>query len=296
MGWLTAFVSDTTMAPAKDGEVLGSRQLDMAALLEGKIALVTGGSSGIGKRTAVKFAEEGARVVVADLREAEGNETVRLIREAGSDGFFVRADVSQEPDVQAMVAAAVETYGKLDCAFNNAGKLTRHDQRWIDTPIEFFDELMDPNLRGVWLCMKHELRTMVDRGSGVIVNNSSIGGIRGGGGEIYAASKHGVVGLTRNAALTFGPAGIRVNAVAPGIIATETYLDNLAKDPESAIRTNVNIPLGRVGTTEEVAEAVVWLSSAASSYVTGSILMLDGGLSETDSAHWDAQRRRSRGA
>ena len=270
----------------------------MAGLLEGKVALVTGGSSGIGKRTAVKFAEEGARVVVADLREAEGNETVRLIKEAGSDGFFVRTDVSQERDVQAMVAAAVETYGRLDCAFNNAGKLTagtppRYDKGWIDTPVEIFDEMMGPNLRGVWLCMKHELRTMVERGSGSIVNNSSIGGIRGGGGEIYVASKHGVAGLTRNAALSFGPSGIRVNAVAPGIIATETYMDHLAKDPEMEARTNVNIPLGRVGTTEEVAEAVVWLSSDASSYVTGSMLMLDGGLSETDAAHWDGQRRRS---
>ena len=270
----------------------------MAGLLEGKVALVTGGSSGIGKRTAVKFAEEGARVVVADLREAEGNETVRLIKEAGSDGIFVRTDVSQEPDVEAMVAAAVETYGKLDCAFNNAGLLTAgnlppHAQGWIDTPIEFFEKLMDPNLRGVWLCMKHELRTMLERGSGSIVNNSSIGGIRGGAGEIYVASKHGVAGLTRSAALTFGPAGIRVNAVAPGIIATETHMDHLAKDPEMEARNNVNIPLGRVGTTEEVADAVVWLSSDASSYVTGMMLSLDGGVSETDSAHWDAQRRGS---
>ena len=263
----------------------------MAGLLEGKVALVTGGSSGIGKRTAVKFAEEGARVIVADLREAEGNETVRLIKEAGSDGFFVRTDVSQEPDVQAMVAAAVETYGKLDCALNNAGKLTRRDHVWIDTPIEFFDELMDPNLRGVWLCMKHELRTMVERGSGSIVNTSSIGGIRGGGGEIYVASKHGVAGLTRTGAVTYGRAGIRVNAVCPGIIATETYMDILAKNPEMEARVNVDIPLGRAGTTEDVAEAVVWLFSDASSYVTGAMLMLDGGLSETDSAHWAGQRR-----
>ena len=267
----------------------------MTGLLDSKVALVTGGSSGIGKRTAIKLAAEGAKVAVADVREAEGNETVRLIEEAGGDGIFVKADVSQERDVRAMVDAVVDTYGKLDCAFNNAGKLTGHKQGWIETPVEFFDEMINTNLRGVWLCMKHELRTMVEQGSGSIVNNSSIGGIRGGGGELYVASKHGVAGLTRNAALTFGPAGIRVNAVAPGIIATETYMDRLAKDPEMEARTTVNIPLGRVGTTEEVAEAVVWLSSDAASYVTGSMLSLDGGLSETDSAHWDAQRRRSRG-
>jgi len=273
----------------------------LTGLLEGKVALVTGGSSGIGKRTAVKFAEEGAKVVVADLREPEGIETVRLVKDAGSDGIFVTADVSQEPDVRAMVAAAIETYGKLDIAFNNAGllsggKLPPHSQEWIDTPIEFFDNLMNPNLRGVWLCMKHELRTMVEQGSGSIVNASSIGGIRGGGGEIYVAGKHGLAGLTRSAALRFGPSGIRINAVAPGIIATETFFNNMAKHPANEVQMNANIPLGRVGTTEEVAEAVAWLSSDASSYVTGTILSVDGGLSETDAAHWDAQRRRSLGA
>ena len=129
----------------------------MAGLLEDKVALVTGGSSGIGKRTAIKLAAEGAKVAVADVREAEGNETVRLIEEAGGEGLFVKADVSQERDVRAMVGAAVETYGKLDCAFNNAGKLTGHKQGWTDTPVEFFDEMINTNLRGVWLCMKHEL-------------------------------------------------------------------------------------------------------------------------------------------
>ena len=263
----------------------------MAGLLDGKVALVTGGSSGIGKRAAIKLAAEGAKVAVADVREAEGNETVRLIEEAGGEGLFAKADVSQESDVRDMVGATVETYGKLDCAFNNAGKLTGHKQGWTDTPVEYFDELINTNLRGVWLCMKHELRVMVRQGFGSIVNNSSIGGIRGGGGEIYIASKHGVVGLTRNAALTYGPEGIRVNAIGPGIVATETYLDNLSANPEMGIRTGSAIPLGRVGTTEEVAEAVAWLLSDASSYVTGAMLPVDGGLSETDSAHWDASRR-----
>ena len=155
--------------------------------------------------------------------------------------------------------------------------------------------MINTNLRGVWLCMKHELRVMVRQGFGSIVNNSSIGGIRGGGGEAYIASKHGVVGLTRNAALTYGPDGIKVNAVGPGIIATETYLGNLSANPEMGPRTGSAIPLGRVGTTEEVAEAVAWLLSDASSYVTGAMLPVDGGLSETDSAHWDASRR-SRGS
>ena len=263
----------------------------MAGLLEDKVALVTGGSSGIGKRTAIKLAEEGAKVAVADVREAEGKETVRHIEETGGEGLFVKADVSQERDVRAMVDAAVKTYGKLDCAFNNAGKLTGHRDGWTDTPVEFFDEMINTNLRGVWLCMKHELRAMLRQGSGSIVNNSSIGGIRGGGGEIYIASKHGVVGLTRNAALTYAPDGIRVNAIGPGIIATETYLDNLAARPETGPRTGSLIPLGRVGTTEEVAETVAWLLSDASSYVTGVMLPVDGGLSETDSAHWDASRR-----
>ena len=267
----------------------------MTELLDSKVALVTGGSSGIGKRTAIKLAAEGAKVAVADVREAEGNETVRLIEEAGGEGLFVKADVSQERDVRAMVDAVVETYGKLDCAFNNAGKLTGHKQGWIETPVEFFDEMINTNLRGVWLCMKHELRVMVRQGFGSIVNNSSIGGIRGGGGEIYIASKHGVVGLTRNAALTYGPVGIRVNAIGPGIVATETYLDNLSANPEMGIRTGSAIPLSRVGTTEEISAAVAWLCSDASSYVTGVMLPVDGGLSETDSAHWDASRR-SRGS
>ena len=266
----------------------------MAGLLDGKVALVTGGSSGIGKRTAIKFAEEGASVVVADIRAPEGEETVRLIGEAGGEGLFVKADVSEERDVQAMVEAAVETFGGLDCAFNNAGKLTGHKDGWTETPAEFYDDLIDTNLRGVWLCMKYELRQMLRQGSGSVVNNSSIGGIRGGGGEIYIASKHGVVGLTRNAALTYGPDGIRVNAIGPGIIATETYLENLAARPEMGPRTGSHIPLGRVGTTDEVAEVVAWLCSDASSYVTGAMLPVDGGLSETDSAHWDASRR-SRG-
>ena len=263
----------------------------MAGLLEDKVALVTGGSSGIGKRTAIKLAAEGAKVVVADVREEEGNATVRFIEDAGGEGLFVKADVSQERDVLAMVDAAVDAYGRLDCAFNNAGKLTGHNQGWTDTPVEFFDEMINTNLRGVWLCMKHELRVMVRQGFGSIVNNSSIGGIRGGGGEIYIASKHGVVGLTRNAALTYAPDGIRVNAIGPGIIATETFLDNLAARPETGPRTGSLIPLGRVGTTEEVAETVAWLLSDASSYVTGVMLPVDGGLSETDSAHWDASRR-----
>ena len=152
----------------------------MTGLLDSKVALVTGGSSGIGKRTAIKLAAEGAKVAVADVREAEGNETVRLIEEAGGEGLFVKADVSQERDVRAMVDAAVDAYGRLDCAFNNAGKLTSHKQGWTDTPVEFFDEMIGTNLRGVWLCMKHELRVMVRQGFGSIVNNSSIGGIRAG--------------------------------------------------------------------------------------------------------------------
>ena len=139
--------------------------------------------------------------------------------------------------MQGMVDAVVDTYGRLDCAFNNAGKLTSHKRGWTETPVEFFDEMINTNLRGVWLCMKHELRVMVRQGFGSIVNNSSIGGIRGGGGEIYIASKHGVVGLTRNAALTYGPVGIRVNAIGPGIVATETYLGNLSANPEMGART-----------------------------------------------------------
>ena len=157
----------------------------MTGMLDGKVALVTGGSSGIGKRTAIKFAEEGANVVVADVREAEGEETVRLIEKAGGEGLFVKADVSEERDAWAMVEAAVETFGRLDCAFNNAGKLTGHKGGWTETPAEFYDDLIDTNLRGVWLCMKYELRQMLRQGSGAIVNNSSIGGIRGGRRDLH---------------------------------------------------------------------------------------------------------------
>ena len=250
----------------------------MAGLTEGKVALVTGAGSGIGRATALVFAREGAKVVVADIVVAGGQETVQQIEAAGGEAIFVKADVSQAADVETLITQTVETYGRLDCAFNNAGieggmKLT------IDCTKEEFDRTIAVNLTGVWLCMKYEVQQMLSQGGGAIVNTASAAGLVGFPSlPDYVASKHGVVGLTKTAALEYAKSGIRVNAVCPGVIQTPMVERGAQLSPgfdELAVSME---PVGRFGQPAEVGEAVVWLCSDAASFVTGHPMVVDGGL------------------
>ena len=244
---------------------------------EGKVALVTGGNSGIGRSAAIKFAERGARVVIAARRAEQGEAVAQEIRDAGGDAIFVQTDITRANDIEAMVAKAVDTYGNLDVAFNNAGLLSgRSPTHEIDE--DSWEPVMAVNLKGVWLCMKHEIKQMMlQDSSGAIVNDSAGGGVTGVPNRAaYVASKHGVVGLTKTAALEYGQMGIRVNAVCPGLIETP-MTEGFYSDPERLGRITSSIPIGRVGTPEEVAEAVVWLCSDAASYVTGVAMPVDGG-------------------
>ncbi len=248
----------------------------MQKLLNDKVALVTGGAMGIGKTTAQIFAREGARIVVVDIEAGGGEETVRLIKEAGGDALFVKCDVTKAMEVKAAIKKTVDTYGRLDCAFNNAG--IGIPGTTVECSEEDWDRVLDVNLKGVWLCMKYELSQMLIQGGGVIVNTSSAGGLIGTPGiAAYTASKHGVVGLTRTAALEHVTAGIRVNAVCPGSVPTP-MLDPVVNHPEMKAMLESKHPMGRFGTTEEIAEAVVWLCSDRASYVTGVAFPVDGGV------------------
>jgi NAD(P)-dependent dehydrogenase (short-subunit alcohol dehydrogenase family) len=245
--------------------------------LEGKVALVTGGTSGIGRETAVLFAKAGAKVVVAGRREPEGKETVELIRAAGGDGLFLKADVSKTSEVEALIQKTVEKFGRLDAAFNNAGI----EGVWvplIKQTEEDWDRTIDVNLKGVWLCLKYEILQMLKQGGGgAIVNMASIGGLVGfSGAAAYSASKHGVMGLTRAAALENARSKIRINAVCPG--AVETALADRVFGAPSVHKYVVSIhPIGRFGKPAEIAEAVVWMCSDRASFMTGQSLVLDGG-------------------
>lgn len=246
--------------------------------LQGKVAIVTGGTSGIGRDTAVLFANAGARVVVAGRREVEGKETIDLIRAAGGDGLFVKTDVSRTADVQALVRKTVEKFGRLDVAFNNAGI----EGSWlpiVEQPEEDWDRTIAINLKGVWLCLKYEIQQMLKQGSGgAIVNMASVGGLIGSAGvATYSASKHGVMGLTKSAALEYAKSGIRVNAVCPAVIETP-MAERLFGEPEVEKRMRGMHPIGRFGKPMEVAEAVLWMCSDRSSFMTGQSIVLDGGL------------------
>ena len=250
----------------------------MPRSLEGKVALITGGSSGIGRVAALAFAREGARVVLGNRRVEEGEETVRRVRETGGEALVVRTDVTRAADVEALVAKAVQTYGRLDCAFNNAG-MTGDMARTAECTEENWDRTLNVNLKGVWLAMKYEILQMLNQGGGAIVNNASVAGLVGmRGGPAYSASKGGVVQLTRTAALEYAKAGIRVNAVCPGFVATPMTEEHTRTNPDLEAWIKRIQPMGRLATPEEVAEAVVWLCSDAASFVTGHPLVLDGGL------------------
>jgi NAD(P)-dependent dehydrogenase (short-subunit alcohol dehydrogenase family) len=245
--------------------------------LEKKVVLVTGGSYGIGRATALAFARAGASVVVADIDERGGDETVTLILEGKGHAFFVRCDVSRSDQVAALLATTVHTYGVLDCAFNNAG-IEGTLATTVECTEENWDRTLAVNLKGVWLCMKHELLQMQKQGHGSIVNCASVAGLIGFPAlPAYVASKHGIVGVTRVAALENAKLGIRVNAVCPGVIHT-AMIDRITGGvPEVEARFIAPQPIGRMGTPEEVAAAVLWLSSPTASLVTGQALAVDGG-------------------
>jgi NAD(P)-dependent dehydrogenase (short-subunit alcohol dehydrogenase family) len=249
----------------------------MAMELEGKVGLVTGGTSGIGRDTALLFAKAGAKVVVAGRRGREGEETVALINAAGGDGLFVKTDVSKAPEIETLVKKVVEKFGRLDVAFNNAGI----EGVWssiVSESEEEWDRTFDINLKGVWLCLKYEIRQMLKQGGGgAVVNMASVAGLIGlAGAAAYSASKHGVIGLTKSVALETARSGIRINAVCPAVVETP-MADRLYSAPEVNKFVLGLHPIGRFGKPMEIAEAVVWMCSDRASFMTGQSLVLDGG-------------------
>jgi len=245
--------------------------------LENKVALVTGGSSGIGRATALTFAREGAKVVIADINIIGGEETARMIKMKGGQALFIKTDVTRATEVESLIDQTIQKYGRLDCAHNNAGML--EGIPLMEGTEAQWDRIMNLNLKSVWLCMKYELRHMTRHGAGAIVNTSSVAGLVGSPGTaFYAASKWGVNGLTKSAAVEFAKSGIRINAVCPaGIMNTTMYIAQMVKNPAFAAQLTSVIPMERDGFPEEVAEVVVWLCSDAASYITGHTLPVDGG-------------------
>jgi len=249
----------------------------MAGSFEGKVVIVTGAGSGIGRATALAFAREGAKVIVADRTPEKGEETAREIRKKKGSAAFGHCDVSKSADVQNMVKKTIEMYGRLDCAFNNAG-IEGISASTVECAEETWEQTIDINLKGVWLCMKHEIPEILKSGGGSIVNCASIAGLVGFPGmPAYVASKHGVLGLTKTAALEYAKKGIRVNAVCPGVIQTP-MIDRFTKgDRQAYAQLLQGEPVARIGKPEEIAEAVLWLCSDAASFVTGHPLVADGG-------------------
>jgi NAD(P)-dependent dehydrogenase (short-subunit alcohol dehydrogenase family) len=247
-------------------------------MLKGKIALITGASSGIGRSSAMVFARHGAKLVLADVNTTDGEETAAMVHAASGEAIFVKTDVSQASEVEALVARAVAEHGRLDCAFNNAG-IDGSIGPTADCSEDNWEKVLAVNLTGVWLCMKYEIRQMLSQGGGAIVNTASIAGLVGYPGlPAYVASKHGVVGLTRAAALEYAKQNLRINAVCPGAIRTP-MLDHairagiIAEEQMTALH-----PIGRLGTPEEIGEAAAWLCSERASFIVGHALAVDGGM------------------
>ncbi len=249
----------------------------MASLLQGKVSLVTGAGGGIGRATAIVLAREGAKVLVSDISTRRGEETVKLIEQAGGEASFGKADVSRAADVEALVDFAVRKWGRLDGAFNNAG-ISGLIAMTADDTEENWDKTLAVDLKGVWLCMKYQIRQMLKQGGGVIVNTASTAGLlaqpRMGA---YAAAKHGVIGITQTAAVEYADKKIRINAICPGVIATPPIVEWM-KDEATKNTLLSAEPIGRAGRPEEIGTAVAWLFSDASSFVTGAAIPVDGGL------------------
>lgn len=243
----------------------------------GKVAFITGAANGIGRAAALAFARQGAHVVVADVSEQGNHETARMITDLGGQALAVRCDVSKSDDVRNALNATIEKFGRLDFAFNNAG-IEYKIQPAADVTEEEWTRIIDIDLRGVFLCMKHEIPLILEQGGGAIVNTSSGAGIRGfEGGAAYVAAKHGVVGLTKAAALDYAHANLRINAVCPGIIDTPMMDRFSGGTAEGRVAVIAQEPVGRMGTPEEIAAAVVWLCSDSASFVVGTALIIDGG-------------------
>jgi NAD(P)-dependent dehydrogenase (short-subunit alcohol dehydrogenase family) len=249
-------------------------------MINRKVAIITGGSSGIGRASAVALAKEGVNVAIAARRTKEGEETVELVKAAGSDGIFVKTDVSNEDDVKALVETTVNAYGKLDYAFNNAG-IGETMTPLVEQTSSVFDQITNINFKGVWLCMKYEIPQMIRGGGGAIVNMSSVAGVFGFPQvPVYVASKHAVIGLTKSAALEYAKSGIRINAVAPGTVDTDPVrAGTYAEDKDKYLETLKSMhPIGRIADPQEIVNAVVWLLSDKSSFVLGHTLLVDGGM------------------
>jgi NAD(P)-dependent dehydrogenase (short-subunit alcohol dehydrogenase family) len=251
----------------------------MAGLLDGKAALITGGGGGIGRATALAFAREGARVAVADIAADAARETVALVNAGGGQAISLAGEVASDAEVRALIEGVVAAYGRLDCAFNNAGiagwQVEAAGKKTADWSEEAFDRMIAVNLKGVWLCLRHEIPQMLAQGGGAIVNTGSIAGLAGlPTSSAYVAAKHGVVGLTKTAAIEYAEAGIRVNAVCPGYIATRMTEEVMSRRGATIL---AQTPLRRMGRPEEIAEMVAWLCSDRASYVTGAAYNVDGG-------------------
>jgi NAD(P)-dependent dehydrogenase (short-subunit alcohol dehydrogenase family) len=243
-----------------------------------KVALVTGGNAGIGRAACIAFAREGARVVVAARRENTGKEVVDAIKKEGGEAVFIKTDVSRPQDIETLFKTALDKYGRLDCAVNNAGVSSPALKRFINYTMEEWDWTMNINLRGVWLCMQHEIRQMLAQGGGAIVNTASIAGVMTDFGlSVYCASKHGVMGLTKSAALEYAHKNIRVNAICPGYIQTPMLEEPWQTQPQIKDALLATIPMHRFGKPEEIASAILWMCSDDAAFMTGKEMLIGGG-------------------